>query len=39
MAGTLDNSSGLAPVEHIYVGAKGEYYELTDDLPKRQART
>ena len=39
MAGTLDNSDGLEPVEHIYVGAKGEYYELTDDLPKRQART
>ncbi|MXY89248.1 MAG: GFA family protein [Gammaproteobacteria bacterium] len=39
MAGTLDNSNGLAPVEHIYVGAKGEYYELTDDLPKRQGRT
>ena len=39
MAGTLDNSDGLAPVEHIYVGDKGEYYELTDDLPKRQGRT
>ncbi len=34
MAGTLDNSDGLAPVEHIHVGDKGAYYELTDDLPK-----
>ena len=39
MAGTLDNSDGLEAVEHIYVGAKGEYYELTDDLPKSQGRT
>ena len=38
MAGTLDNSDGLAPVEHIYVGDKGGYYELNDDLPKRQGR-
>ena len=39
MAGTLDNSDGLEPVEHIYVGDKGGYYELIDDLPKRQGRT
>ena len=39
MAGTLDNSDGLEPVEHIYVGDKGEYYKLADDLPKRQGRT
>lgn len=39
MAGTLDNSDGLEPVEHIYVGDKGGYYELADDLPKRQGRT
>ena len=38
MAGTLDDSGGLEPVEHIYVGDKGEYYELTDGLPQRQER-
>ena len=34
MAGTLDESRGLEPVEHIHVGDKGDYYELSDDLPK-----
>lgn len=34
MAGTLDESTGLEAVEHIYVSAKGDYYQLTDDLPK-----
>ena len=34
MAGTLDESTGLKAFEHIYVGDNGEYYELTDDLPK-----
>ena len=38
MAGTLDESTGLEAVEHIYVGDKGDYYELTDDLPKRRRR-
>ena len=36
MAGTLDESTGLEAVEHIYVDDKGGYYELTDDLPKRR---
>ena len=35
MAGTLDESIGLEAAEHIYVGDKGDYYELIDDLPKR----
>ena len=35
MAGTLDESGGLETVEHIFVGDKGNYYELTDELPKR----
>lgn len=35
MAGTLDGSTGLEAVEHIYVSDKGDYYQLTDDLPKR----
>ena len=34
MAGTLDESIGLRAVEHIYVRDKGDYYDLTDDLPK-----
>jgi len=34
MAGTLDESTGLEAVEHIYVKDKGDYYDLTDDLPK-----
>lgn len=34
MAGTLDDSTGLEAVEHIFVGEKGDYYQLTDDLPK-----
>ena len=39
MAGTLDDSGGLEAVEHIYVGAKGGYYELTDGLPQCRGRT
>ena len=38
MAGTLDGSTGLTAVEHIYVKDKGDYYDLTDDLPKASAR-
>ena len=38
MAGTLDDSTGLMAVEHIYVNDKGDYYDLTDDLPKASAR-
>ena len=34
MAGTLDEASELEAAEHIYVGDKGDYYDLTDDLPK-----
>ena len=37
MAGTLDEAPGLTAVEHIHVGGKGDYYELTDDLPKSLA--
>ena len=35
-AGTLDQPSGLQLVEHIYVDAKADYYEITDGLPQRQ---
>ena len=36
MAGTLDDTAGLKAVRHIFVSDKGDYYELTDDLPKTQ---
>lgn len=35
-SGTLDQPSGLQLVEHIYVDAKADYYEITDGLPQRQ---
>ena len=30
-AGTLDAPTGLAPKAHIYLGSKGDYYEVPDD--------
>ena len=30
-AGTLDAPTGLVSKAHIYVGSKGDYYELGDD--------
>lgn len=32
-AGSLDQGSGLQLAAHIFVGDKGDYYEITDDLP------
>ncbi len=32
-AGTLDTPTGLALEGHIYCADKGDYYDLTDDLP------
>ena len=32
MAGTLDQPTGLHVAEHIYVGSKSDYYEITDGL-------
>ena len=32
-AGTLDMPTGLALAGHIYCAEKGDYYDLTDDLP------
>jgi hypothetical protein len=34
-AGTLDMPTGLQAAEHIFVGDKGDYYEITDGLPQR----
>ena len=32
--GTLDAPTGLCLSRHIFVGSKGDYYEIMDDLPK-----
>jgi len=34
MAGTLDMPTGLKAVAHIYVGDKGDYYDVDDPLPQ-----
>jgi hypothetical protein len=34
-AGTLDKPTGLKAAQHIFVGDKGDYYEITDGLPQR----
>ena len=33
-AGSLDAPTGAREKAHIYVGSKGDYYELADALPK-----
>lgn len=33
-AGSLDAGSGLALAAHIFVGDKGDYYKITDELPQ-----
>jgi hypothetical protein len=33
-SGTLDGPADMATSKHIYVADKGDYYELSDDLPK-----
>ena len=35
-AGTLDAPTGLRIAGHIYCADKGDYYDLTDDLPKAE---
>lgn len=34
LAGTLDQPTGLNMTDHIYVGDKGDYYEISDGLPQ-----
>lgn len=36
-AGTLDAPTGLKLTEHIYVGSKSDFYEITDGLPQKTA--
>ena len=33
--GTLDRPTGLKLCEHIYVGSKSDFYEITDHLPQK----
>jgi hypothetical protein len=33
-AGTLDAPTGIREKAHIYVGSKGDYYDITGDLPR-----
>src|SRR6185503_14765809 len=33
-AGTLDGPTGLCTAAHIFVADSGDYYEITDDLPR-----
>ena len=35
-AGTLDGPTGLTPKAHIYLGSKGDYYEVPDDCLLRR---
>ncbi len=36
--GTLDADPGVRPAEHIFVGSKAPWYEITDDLPQYEAQ-
>jgi hypothetical protein len=36
-AGSLDEPTGLRTAAHIYVGSKGDYYEIADGLPQHEA--
>jgi hypothetical protein len=33
-AGTLDAPTGLRTASHIFTNSRGDYYEITDDLPR-----
>jgi hypothetical protein len=33
-AGTIDAPTGVREKAHIYVGSKGDYYEIADPLPR-----
>lgn len=36
MAGCLDAPTGLKLTKHIFVGDKGDYYDLNDGLPQSE---
>lgn len=35
--GLLDKDPGVRPAEHIFVGSKAPWHEITDDLPQHDA--
>ena len=36
VVGSVDGDPGARPVEHIFVGSKAPWYEITDALPQHQ---
>ena len=34
--GSLADEPGIRPTEHIFVGSKAPWFEITDDLPQRE---
>lgn len=36
-AGSLDMPTGVQLSEHIFVGEKGDYYDLSDGLPQKES--
>jgi hypothetical protein len=34
--GSLVDAPGIRPTEHIFVGSKAPWFEITDDLPQHQ---
>lgn len=36
-AGCIDNPTGMHIGKHIYTASKGDYYDVTDDVPKYDA--
>ena len=34
--GSLVDSPGIRPTEHIFVGSKASWFEITDDLPQNE---
>ena len=34
--GSLDDEPGIRPTEHIFVGSKAAWFEITDDLPQAE---
>jgi hypothetical protein len=36
-AGSLDAPTGVALTKHIFVGSKGDYYDIADGLPQKAA--
>jgi hypothetical protein len=37
--GSLDDEPSIRPTEHIWVGSKAPWFEITDDLPQHQGHS